>query len=123
MLFFMSGAIQMLMFLIVIAVLITIIVSYFMITKNQERIRLIEKGINPDEGQSIAEYQKRTSLKNGVLFIAFALGLFAGYMLETYCPKMDDFVAYVSMILLFGGIGFLINFFIMRNWNSKNDAR
>ena len=103
----------------VFAVLVSIIVGYFMRTKNQERIRLIEKGINPDEGQSITEYRKQTSLRNGVLFIAFGMGLFIGHLLDAYYRKIDTFIAYLSMMLLFGGIGFLINYFIIRNQNAN----
>lgn len=107
------------LFVIVVAVLVTFIIGYYMRTKNQERISLIEKGINPDEGHSISEYRKQTSLKNGVLFIAFGLGLFSGYLLDNYVRKMDTFVAYVSTLLLFGGIGFLINYFIMQNQSKE----
>lgn len=107
------------MFLIVLAVLLTIIIGYYMRIKNQERINLIEKGFNPDEGQSIAEYRKQTSLKNAVLFIAFALGLLSGYLLNNYVRRMDSFVAYVSMLLLFGGIGFLVNYVLMQKQSKQ----
>ena len=102
------------MFLIVMAVLLVIIIGYYMRTKNRERISLIEKGYNPDEGQNITEYRKMTSFKNGVLFIAFGIGLFSGYLLDTYIRRMDSFVAYVSMLLLCGGIGFLVNYYFMQ---------
>jgi hypothetical protein len=81
---------------------------------------MIEKGYNPDEGKNLDEYRKMTSLKNGVLFMAFGFGLFAGYLLDTYLRRMGDFVAYASMLLLFGGIGFLINYFFMQKQSKGN---
>jgi hypothetical protein len=95
------------------------LIGYFIRTKNHERITMIEKGINPDEGFSISEYRKQTSLKNGVLLVSLAMGLFIGHLLVISYDKLDSFITYLSMLLLFGGIGFLINFFILRNWRSK----
>jgi hypothetical protein len=95
------------------------LIGYYIKTKNQERIKLIEKGINPDEGLNISEYQKQTNLKNGVLLVSLAIGLFAGHLLVIRNDKLDSFITYLSMLLLFGGIGFLINFLILRNWKAK----
>jgi len=88
-------------------------------TKNQERIKLIEKGINPDEGMNITEYRKLTSLNFAVLFISFAVGLLTAHLLVISYEPLDSFVTYLSMILLFGGIGFLINYLIVKNRLTK----
>jgi hypothetical protein len=88
-------------------------------TKNHERIKLIEKGLNPDEGLNISDYRKQTNLKNGVLLVSLAIGLFVGHLLVISYDELDSFITYLSMLLLFGGIGFLINFFILGNWNAK----
>jgi hypothetical protein len=95
------------------------LIGYYMQTKNHERIKLIEKGLNPDEGLNISEYRKQTNLKNGVLLVSLAIGLFVGHLLVISYDKLDSFITYLSMLLLFGGIGFLINFLILRNWNAK----
>lgn len=95
------------------------LIGYYMKTKNQERMKLIEKGINPDEGLSISEYRKQTSLKNGVLFISLGLGLLLGHLLYINYDTMDMFVTYLTMLLIFGGIGFLINYLIIKNWNRQ----
>jgi len=61
--------------LLVIAFPVCGLIGYYLKTKNQERIKLIEKGINPDEGLSISEYRKQIYLRNAVLFISLGLGL------------------------------------------------
>ncbi len=94
-------------------------IGFYIRTKNKERMKLIEKGINPDEGLNITEYRKQSFLKNGVLFLSLSLGLFAGNLLAINYDKLDKIVAYMVMLLLFSGIGFLINYLIIINRNSK----
>ncbi len=94
-------------------------IVYYIITKNQERIRMIEKGLNPDEGMSISEYRKQTSLNNGILFLSLGVGLLIGHLLTINYDSMDKFVTYLTMLLIFGGIGFLINYMIIKRSNSK----
>ncbi len=105
--------------LVVIAFPICGLIGYYMKTKNQERMKLIEKGINPDEGLSISEYRKQTNLKNGVLFLSLGLGLFMGHVLVINFKIMDEFITYATMLLIFGGFGFLINYKIIKNWNHQ----
>jgi hypothetical protein len=95
------------------------LIGYYIKTKNQERIKLIEKGINPDEGLTISDYLKQTNLRNGILLISLGLGLFVGHLLVLNFSQLDNLITYAAMLLLFGGIGFLINFMIIKNWNAK----
>lgn len=108
-----------LVLLLIIAFPVCGLIGYFIKTKNEERIKLIEKGINPDEGLNVSEYRKQTNLKNGVLLISLAIGLFLGHLLVINYDTLDSFITYLSMLLLFGGVGLLINFLIIRNWSSK----
>ena len=94
------------------------LIVYYMKTRNEERMKLIEQGVNPDEGLSISEYQKQTNLKNGVLFLSLGLGLFVGHLLVITYDSMDNFITYLTMLLIFGGIGFLINYMVIKKWNS-----
>jgi len=103
--------------LVIIAFPVCGLIGYYMKTKNQERMKLIEQGVNPDEGLSISEYRKQTNLKNGVLFLSLGLGLFIGHLLVINYEQMDNFITYATMLLIFGGIGFLINYMIIKNWN------
>lgn len=96
---------------------ISLMVFYHIRSKNRQRELLIEKGINPD-GLSIIEYQKLSNLTNGILFIAIALGVFAASFIRMMFKEIDFLSIYLSFILLFGGIGFLINYFIYRNTNA-----
>jgi hypothetical protein len=108
-----------LLLLLIIAIPICGLIGYYIQTKNHERIKLIENGLDPNNGLNVKEYHKQTNLKNGILFISLAFGLFFGHLLVICFVNLDSFITYLSMLLLFGGIGFLINFFILRNWNSK----
>lgn len=108
----------MILILPIVAVIVIGLILYYIRTKNHERLMLIEKGINPDR-QSISEFQKQTSLKNAVLFISLSLGLFLGHILTINFEQLDSFITYLTMFLLFGGIGSLINYYQLKNWNSK----
>ena len=104
---------------IILTILIIVIIGYFMKTRNQERLRMIEKGINPDGDLSISEYRKQTSLRNGILFISLGVGLLIGHILVITIDRLDNFLTYLTMFLIFGGLGFLINYSISR----KSDAK
>ena len=95
------------------------LMGYYIRTRNSERMKLIEQGLNPDEGLSITEYQKQANLKNGVLLLSLGLGLFCGHLLVVNFDSMDEFITYLMMLLIFGGIGFLINYRITKNRNSR----
>jgi hypothetical protein len=105
--------------LLVITVLVILVIGYYMKTKNQERLRMIDKGINPEGDLSITEYRKQTNLKNGILFISLGIGLFIGHVLVISIDKLDHFLTYLTMLLIFGGIGFLINYFIINKSEDK----
>ena len=83
-------------------------------TKNQERLRMIDKGINPEGDLSITKYRKQTNLKNGILFISLGVGLLIGHILTITIDKLDNFLTYITMLLIFGGVGFLINYSIIK---------
>ena len=95
---------------------VAFIVGYYIRTKNQERLRLIDKGINPDEGLTISKNRKQTTLKNGILFLSFGIGLFVAqiYIEAMSLEDFDRLLTYIMMLLIFGGIGFLINYFILK---------
>ena len=102
-----------------IACLVCILIVYYIRTKNQERMKLIDLGLNPDEGLNVSEYRKQSSLQNGILFVSLGLGLFTGHLLVINYEIMDELITYLISLLLFCGIGFLVNFLIIRNWNTK----
>ncbi len=76
--------------------------------RNKERLALIEKGADasifiPNDGK---KSQTHLLLKFGLFFIGIAIGLVAGYFVES--AGMVGPVAYFSMIFLFAGLGLLV---------------
>ena len=122
------------------APLVTGIVFYFfymtfeLFARKEERMRLIEKiGQNftptdlplPKFSSLLPTFKKSfTSLRFGCLFVGIGLGLFVGLLLCLYINtslkvgtgnwEKDTFygVAYGSSVLLFGGLGLLVSYFI-----------
>lgn len=88
---------------------------FFLKSRHRERMALIEKG--SDLSQLYAKKKNGNgTLKFALLFIGFALGLFIGFILDSY-TKVQSEVAYFSMIFLFGGISLLTYYLI----NSKKN--
>lgn len=103
--------------LVIIAFPICGLIGYYIKTKNDERLKLIEKGINPDEGLNVTEYRKQTYLKNGVFFLCVGAGLFIAHLLVSNHKTISSFITYATSLLIFSGIGFLINYNIIKRWN------
>ncbi|MEZ5071253.1 MAG: DUF6249 domain-containing protein [Bacteroidales bacterium] len=69
--------------------------------KNQEKLALIEKGLDPTLADPKPRSQQN-SLKNGLILIGIALGVLCGYIL-TRLTALPNFVAYSTMVLIFCG--------------------
>jgi len=82
----------------------------------QEKITLIEKGIDPSlvysKSKANQNRNHQNSFKIGLLLIGIALGVIVGYILNLTLG-IPDFVAYSTMILVFCGI-LLIYFHISK---------
>lgn len=87
----------------------TVLSLYFYYrARNKERMAMIDKGIYK------FEQSKKTpirGLKYGLFFSGIGIGIFFGYILDTYTNVPDE-PAYFSMILLFGGLSFILGYFI-----------
>ncbi|AHM62092.1 membrane protein [Flammeovirgaceae bacterium 311] len=77
---------------------------------------MIEKGYDASllQGRPDARTGKFTALKVGIVAIGIGLGFLVGNILETF-TRMNDEVAYFSMISLFGGIGLIVYYMLVRN--------
>lgn len=85
---------------------------FFMKSRHRERMALIEKG--SDLSQFYTKKKNGSNiLKFALLFIGFALGLFLGFILDSY-TKVQSEVAYFSMIFLFGGIS-LLSYYVIHS--------
>lgn len=99
---------------------IVAIVTYYR-SKRIERTALIASG----KDASIFNEEKKNSwlnsLKYGIFFIGLAVGFVVGDLLAT-SGAMTEPVAYISMILLFGGIALLVFYLISRSHGSRENS-
>jgi hypothetical protein len=106
-----------------------IIIFWVIYTKHRERMRLIEKGLTPDEVKNYfkdGDKRPRNSfgaLKWGILFIFFGAGVFLANVLE---DKFDfsDGVTF-GIVLLFIGVGFLTYYLMVKGRieNGNNESK
>jgi hypothetical protein len=91
----------------------------FYITRNKERLALIEKGADAslfntgkDGSKSLFNWNRFT-LKIGIFFMGIALGIIAGAILS-YNGVLYEGASYPSMIFFFGGLSLVIYYLIDR---------
>ncbi|HKK43823.1 MAG TPA: DUF6249 domain-containing protein [Bacteroidales bacterium] len=91
----------------------------FYVTRNKERLALIDKGADAslfntgkEESASVFNWNKVT-LKIGMFLMGIALGIIAGAILEANDVLFDG-AAYTSMIFFFGGLSLVVYYLIER---------
>jgi len=98
-------------FLIGIAFFAAVYGIFHLYVRRKERLALIEKG------QTAAIFNSESnvspSLKYGIFFIGIAIGFLMGEILSKY-THLNEEIAYLSMIFLFGGIGLVTYYFIAK---------
>ena len=98
-------------FLIPIAMFAVIYGIFHLYVRRKERLALIEKG------QTAAIFNSESnvspSLKYGIFFIGIAVGFLLGEILAQ-TTNLEEGVAYLSMIFLFGGIALVVYYFLAR---------
>lgn len=93
--------------------------------KHKERTKLMDMGLTPQEARDyFRETEKRPknplgSLKWGILLSMIGIGLFFGILLDEAGFK-DELTG--VMVLVFGGLGFIIYYFVA-NSKIKKDAQ
>jgi hypothetical protein len=91
----------------------------YYVTRNKERLSLIEKGadaslFNTGKGRSPSVFNwNKVTLKTGMFLMGIALGIIAGSILA-YNNILYDGAAYTSMIFFFGGLSLVIYYLIDR---------
>ena len=88
--------------------------------KNKERLALIEKGLDASifkqEGGLHGRY---IALKFGILAIGIGIGLVVANILAAQ-GIMDDVVAYFAMIFIFGGLGLISYYLLIKKIKPEN---
>lgn len=78
-------------------------------TRSKERLALVEKGVDASVFK-IDPVRKRLDLvKWGIFMIALAIGVVTGFLLSN---AINEVVAFFTMILLFGGLGLIVAYFV-----------
>jgi hypothetical protein len=80
-----------------------VMIIYLRRYDNQERMAMIEKGVDPKSFISAKPRNAAPALRASLLFIGIGLGLLVGSLLD-YHFDMEE-VGYFSMLFIFGGIG------------------
>jgi hypothetical protein len=91
----------------------------YLITRNKERMALIEKGADAslfNTGKEVSKFNfawGKFTLKIGMLFMGIALGILAGAILS-YAGILDEDANYSAMIFFFGGLSLVLFYVIDR---------
>jgi len=99
-----------------------IIIFWHLYTRHRERMRLIEKGLSPDEvkayfaGFNTKVTRRRDSygaLKLGIILTFTGIGIFIANLLEDKYNMPDGMT--FGIVLLFIGLSFMLYFLIAKN--------
>lgn len=100
--------------LLAIVIVIGYVIVQFIKSRRQERSQMIEKGMNPFRDVDIEEFNKLSNLKNGVLLLSLGIGFLLGHVLNLVFAILDDSITYLFMVLICGGIGFIISYRLIK---------
>lgn len=90
---------------------------------SKEKMAMIERGINPTEGQSAPK--PFISLKYGLLMVGLGLGLLIA-LFTVFVAKIDEdngVAVYFGCIAIFGGLGLITSYLIEKKWLDKEHER
>jgi hypothetical protein len=105
-----------------------IIIFWYLYSRHRERMRLIEKGLTPEEVKSYFQTEQTkpkpknpyASLKFGILLTFTGLGIFLGNLLYELYDFEEGFI--FGVVICFAGLGLLL-YFIIVNAKLKNDEQ
>ena len=96
------------------------IVYVYLMTRNKERLSMIEKGMDVS---LLSKQDGSTSplkfwvIKVGFLMIGVALGIIVGSLASN--SSMNEEQAYPFMVLLFGGLALVLSYFVEKKLREK----
>ncbi|WP_131838939.1 DUF6249 domain-containing protein [Acetobacteroides hydrogenigenes] len=97
------------------------IIYFAIMTRNRERMALIEKGATAEEIYQSRKVSKYSALKNGLFLIGIAVGLIVAAIVAA-TTLLNPVAVYFAFILLFGGLGLVI-FYLIYTKNERNQPR
>lgn len=100
---------------------IIVLVSYYR-NKRMERTALIASGRDASIFREDEKKRKLSSLKYGIFLIGLALGFIVGDLLAGN-HFMNEGIAYISMVLLFGGISLLIFHHLAKKYKQQDQEK
>lgn len=102
-----------------------VLIFWWLYTKHRERMRLIEKGLTPEEVKAyFSDTEKKpgnkySSLKWGILLTFLGIGIFVANLLEGLYD-IDEGVM-MGIIVLCAGLGFLVYYAVV-SAKTKNQS-
>ncbi|WP_320054345.1 DUF6249 domain-containing protein [uncultured Acetobacteroides sp.] len=94
------------------------VIYFAIVTRNRERMALIEKGATAEEIYQSRKISKYSALKNGLFLIGIAVGLIVAAIVSA-TTTLNPVAVYFAFILLFGGLGLVI-FYLIYIKNERN---
>lgn len=90
---------------------------------SKENMAMIERGINPKEGQSAPK--PFISLKFGLLMVGLGVGLLIALftVLSTGISEENGVAVYFGCISIFGGLGLISSYLIEKKWLDKQEEK
>jgi len=90
-----------------------VVVVFYLWTQYKQKMELIKKGESIVQFDSL-EKMKVSNLGKGIIAIMLSLGVFTAHLFEKF-TTLEPVVSYITMILLFFGIGSLIFYSLVKN--------
>lgn len=87
----------------------------FLVTRNKERLAMIEKGAEP---QIFTQRRTRVGIKLGLLSMGIAIGVLMGQMI-VHLTSMDEEPAIFSMVFLWAGAGLVLEHYLAKKEENK----
>lgn len=108
-------------------IVLGMIAAYMSIkSRHAERLAMIEKGIPIAEPiHSEKKPNRYPALRNGMFMVGIAVGIFVGIFVNPYIPDYSDwtYLTVPTMAILFGGISFIVYFFVSRSLIEKEKTQ
>ena len=84
---------------------------------NDEKMAMIERGLTPPQKEG-TKVNPASALRWGCLFVGVGLGIFIANMIDSV--KEDADALYPALILIFGGLGLLVSYYIQLQLDRKS---